>query len=728
VSGGMVADPAEVRRALGLFADPEAGCELMSLTSGASRTLPGGDTGGLAAAADDLPSGIGIYFRINPVPAALRRPAKDADVLRRRWLYVDVDPVKPDEFKDRCATDAEKAAAGEVCDAVNAHMLGLGWPAPVIVDSGNGYALLWRADLENDETARAACRRLLGTLAKQFSGPGGTIDKSVHNASRLVKLPGTWARKGPQSDDRPHRVCRIVNVPSELVPVTLGQVLAACADEKPQPERNGKHYEPPARNGEVADRTRAYGLKALDGECSRVAFATQRNNALNTAAFRLSQLMAGGVPLSEEEVVDRLTDAARQSGLDKDPGCGDRGIATTIASGLKGGREHPRRPEDKPEPKPFIGKQGVAERDQYVAEAKTGAKRLTVKMSQVESRRVDWLVPGRIPKRFITIMAGRTGVGKSFVSHDIIARLTTGGEIPGGGGQCFEPGGALVISEDPPEYIIAPRLIALGADLGRVNAMTWESMHHYHLGDTDMLGMACDEVEGGVSLVMIDPPTNFLDDVDEHKNSEVRQLVMKVVEWCAGRDVAVIFVLHVNKQTGKGVEALNRVMGSVAWVSTARIAHSFCLDPDDQTRGLWMPTKSNLGQMPKGLAYRITGGDTPGVEWLGEVDMTADEAMSAEPKSRKRCVVAAEWLVERFNEKPVWNSDDLIRAAKQAGVSRNALFEAKDALGLNKPRKHTYENGDVMWVWSIPADWPHRTPSTLETVGQLGHLESSDDE
>lgn len=689
----MIADADEVRRALKLFVDPELSCEVMALTTGIHRTIRGNDLDGLVSAACDLPGGIGVYFRFNPVPNGLNRPAKDVDVPNRRWLYVDVDPVKPAEFKDNPATDAEMHAAGVVCDSVNEHMLGLGWPAPIIVESGNGYALFWRCDLPNDDTVRETYKRWLVNLATKFSGPDGKIDKAIHNASRLAKLPGTWSRKGQQLDDRPHRVCTIRYVPEAIVPITVEQFRMAGL-ETPKPERNGTHH-PPRPANETRDS--AYGRKALDSECSRVVFADERNNALNTAAFNLGQLVSGKV-LVEHEVAARLTDAAKQAGLDRDPGCGERGIAATIASGLKAGKEHPRVPKSQSEPRVLFGKPEFAEA------VKTGAKRLTVKLSAVESKKVDWLIPGRIPKRFITVFAGRTGVGKSFVSCDLIARLTTGAEIPGGGGQCFEPGGALVVSEDPPEYIIVPRLISLGADLSRVNAMTWEAMNNFHLGDTAMLDAACGEVEGGVSLVMIDPPTNFLDDVDEHKNSEVRQLVMKVVEWCSGRDLAVLFVLHINKQTGKGIEAINRVMGSVAWVSTSRIAHSFCLDPDDQTQGLWMPTKSNLGKIPKGLAYRIA--DDQRVEWLGEVDMTADEALSGEPKKRKREVVASEWLIEKFGERLEWSSSDLFEAAKQAGLSSNAIYAAKDMLKLPKARQEHLENGDRRWVWWVPKDWP----------------------
>lgn len=698
----MVADQGEVRRALALFADPDLGCELMALTSGVSRNLPGADLDGLCRAALELPGGIGVYLRLNPVPAGLRRAARDADTVRRRWLYVDVDPIKDPEFKDAPATTAEKASAGRVCDAVNEQMRGAGWPAPVVVDSGNGYGLFWACDLPNDALVKASYKRWLDALAAAHPD-GGKIDTSIHNASRLVKLPGTWARKGSATADRPHRPCEIVYAPPRRELVTLEQLSAAGA---PAPARAPAPRPAPTAHAVPGfGQLGSYGRAALEAECARVEQAAERNNALNRAAFSLGQLVGGGV-LTEAVVVDRLTGAARAVGLDRDPGCGERGIAATIASGLKAGKELPRAPAVKSEPKAVLGGAG----------AKPGERpaRLTVRLSAITPQRVDWLIPGRVPKRFITVFAGRTGVGKSFVSCDLIARLTTGGEIPGAGGQRFAPGGALVLSEDSHEYVLAPRLIALGADLSRVNAMTWEAMGKYHLGDTDMLEQACNEVEGGVSLVMIDPPTNFLDDVDEHKNSEVRQLVMKVVEWAFTRDLAVLFVLHVNKQTGKGLEAVNRVMGSVAWVSTSRIAHAFCLDPDDPTRGLWMPTKSNLGALPKGLAYRIVGDDPPVVEWLGEVDITADEAMNGDAKKRKREVVASEWLVERFREKREWSSDDLIRAGKEHGISRNALFEAKDMLALPKPRKVTQENGDVVWMWWVPGDWPPLSPEVLK--------------
>lgn len=687
---GMVADAAEVRAALKLFSDPENACELMALKSGAHRTLPGSDVDGLATAVAELPGGIGIYFRINPVPTIATKPANNADILRRRWIYIDVDPIKAEGQEDNPATDNEKATTGELCGKVNDYLAERNWPAPVVVDSGNGHGMFYPCDLANDKTTQAMLRRLLHELSERFSGQGGIIDKSVHNANRLAKLPGTWARKGVQSDDRPHRPCWILTVPSELVPVTFDLLAGAVGKEEPQP-LNGK---PKTYKADPLPGASAYARKALDSECNRVAFASpgERNNALNRAAFSLGQLVAGGT-LNRSDVESRLADAAERCKLD------DAEVGPTIRSGIEAGMKEPRGvPESKgPTPK-FERKASEVKADADPNEP------LTVKMSRIPRREVEWLVKNRIPKRFITVMAGRTGIGKSFVACDLIARLSNGGEIPFSDGQRFKAGGTLIISEDSHDYVLAPRLIDAGADLDRIHAMSWAAMGQYHLGDTDMLSKAVAEVDGGVSVVMIDPPTNFLEGTDEHKNSEVRQLVMRVVEWALDRDLAVLFILHVNKNA-KGVEALNRVMGSVAWVTTSRVAHTFCPDPEDRDRGLWVPLKNNLGPMVKAIAYKIVQADgATRVEWCEEVDTNADDAMKNEaaPK-KKRSVIAGVWLAGFFTADEKVAAGPIWKAMEDTTLSRNALLEAKEEMGILARYEHNDE-GVRSWWWVWPKE------------------------
>jgi hypothetical protein len=176
----------------------------------------------------------GVYFTLNPLkPARLalaaHRPrvgkvaggqlAHDVDVLIRRWVLIDVDPVRAKGKEKDSATDAEKAAAHGVMQAVREYLAAgeSDWPPPIVADSGNGYHLLYRLDdgpidklpLPEDDPLRQMLRHLAG----QFNTAAATIDTSVFNPSRIVKFPGTLACKGSGEGDRPHRRARILEVP-----------------------------------------------------------------------------------------------------------------------------------------------------------------------------------------------------------------------------------------------------------------------------------------------------------------------------------------------------------------------------------------------------------------------------------------------------------------------------------------------------------------------------------
>ena len=60
---------------------------------------------------------------------------------------------------------------------------------------------------------------MLEVLALKFSDADVTVDISVYNAARIVKLHGTMCCKGDSTDDRPHRRSQILSVPNELIPV-----------------------------------------------------------------------------------------------------------------------------------------------------------------------------------------------------------------------------------------------------------------------------------------------------------------------------------------------------------------------------------------------------------------------------------------------------------------------------------------------------------------------------
>jgi hypothetical protein len=201
----------------------------------------------------------GVYVTLNPVnPDLLSRAANrmkewaelttsDKDILSRRWLPLDLDPVRPSGIS---SNNAEHAAALARSQEIRDWLTGLGWPAPVEGDSGNGAHLLYRVDLPNDTAGGELVQKCIQAIAHKWNDQTVNIDTGVYNPARIWKLYGTRAAKGDNTEERPHRWAYLVNVPEavECVPVELLQQLAATAptstagaqtERRPAPDHTG---------------------------------------------------------------------------------------------------------------------------------------------------------------------------------------------------------------------------------------------------------------------------------------------------------------------------------------------------------------------------------------------------------------------------------------------------------------------------------------------------------
>ena len=104
-----------------------------------------------------------VYVTLNPVePALLARATNrighkassatnDTDIVRRRWLFIDIDARRPAGVS---STDGELSEACKLSDTLHTAMSANGWPRPLQGMSGNGRYLLWRIELPNDERLR----------------------------------------------------------------------------------------------------------------------------------------------------------------------------------------------------------------------------------------------------------------------------------------------------------------------------------------------------------------------------------------------------------------------------------------------------------------------------------------------------------------------------------------------------------------------------------------------
>ena len=188
-----------------------------------------------------------VCYTLNPVnPALLARAINHTEnyaksttsdapdnIASRRWPLIDCDPVRPSDIS---STDEEKQAAKQLVSSIRAHLKALGWPEPVIADSGNGYHLLYKIDLPNDDPTRGLVESVLKALAARFDNEAVKIDQKVFNASRITKAYGTMACKGDSIPERPHRLSRMFEAP-ERVEIVSRHLLEALAAEAPKSEK-----------------------------------------------------------------------------------------------------------------------------------------------------------------------------------------------------------------------------------------------------------------------------------------------------------------------------------------------------------------------------------------------------------------------------------------------------------------------------------------------------------
>ncbi len=221
-------DVVEIRRTLNTLVEPGQVFEVRVLeasTQSASRYI---DTlGGYFNNPDDaiqalsaIRSALGFYITLQRChPDLLGRAynkliklkkdysTPDNLIMGYNWLPIDSDPERISQIS---STDAQHEKALAHGRYIREELRKLGWPDPLLCDSGNGAHLPYRIDLANTSDNTDLLKRALEGLANRFDGEGLHIDKSVFNPSRIWKLYGTLACKGDDTAKWPHRMSRIL--------------------------------------------------------------------------------------------------------------------------------------------------------------------------------------------------------------------------------------------------------------------------------------------------------------------------------------------------------------------------------------------------------------------------------------------------------------------------------------------------------------------------------------
>lgn len=358
-------------------------------------------------------------------------------------------------------------------------------------------------------------------------------------------------------------------------------------------------------------------------------------------------------------------------------------------------------------------------------------------LADVEPEAVPWLWPGRIPVGRITLLVGRPGAGKSFLTVDLATHVSKAAHWPDIGFDSAPLGDTLLIcAEDDPADTIRPRLNAAGADCRRVHLLKAarlievdgkETSVAFDLSNVELIRDALARLPG-CKLVIVDPIGSYLGGrVDAHRDNEVRSVLAPLAALAAERAIAVVLVCHTRKALASFADDM--ALGSRAFVGLARSVLHLTADENDRDRKLLLPGKCNLAASPPGLAFRIVG-EPARIEWEPEPleGFHADDAMTPSDKESSRGPApktrdaATDWLANLLRNGPV-PVEEIKTQAKEAGLAWRTIRRANEVLGI-VPRKRTFAGG---WEWALPeggqlaaedGQVPRRCPSSAKP----GHL------
>jgi AAA domain-containing protein len=188
--------------------------------------------------------------------------------------------------------------------------------------------------------------------------------------------------------------------------------------------------------------------------------------------------------------------------------------------------------------------------------------------SDIRKEHREWLWKGYLGRNKVAHFGGASTEGKSPVTLDIIARVTSGADWPDGTRNELGPQSAILLAaEDDWSDTIIPRLEIAGANLAKVKRFF---VKQQTVELTPSLDNDCQRLEqeiehiGDVALVVIDPITNYLGSKKMNMEEEIRGgILMPLSQLAKNKHCAVITVGHLNKR-GSEVTVLQRLMGAAA--------------------------------------------------------------------------------------------------------------------------------------------------------------------
>jgi hypothetical protein len=356
---------------------------------------------------------------------------------------------------------------------------------------------------------------------------------------------------------------------------------------------------------------------------------------------------------------------------------------------------------------------GLIDADRFAKDAVDLGKAF-VKLSEIQQRPVEWVLPNRIPRRMPTLVFGDGGVGKSTVFRWLAVHVAAGAEDHG---WQFPKGKVAILTEEPLQEVAAPLLYHTCDVFGIDRAAVTESVYLLDLGvwlpgfgladqsgEQDVERFAAFAADNEIALVVIDPVVLFM---DEKVNTNSARDVTRLLERLTSRSgAACVYTVHLRKE-GTG-QAQHRASGSAAFVNVARSALAVSRDPDDDTKRILAVAKTNLA--PEGTPslafafeqdrYMLPDGRSiavPKLVWLGNSELTAQQLLAEGGGSSKE--TQAKHLLQAYlKDGPQLREKVMELVTGAVKCSEQIVYNASAALGVVKKK----QGFGGKYEWSLP--------------------------
>ena len=547
-----------------------------------------------------------VWFNVNPARRPSHGAISDADIICRRWIVVDCDPIRADGVKG-CAADGEKAHAKLLSRDVSKYTKALGLPEPILCDSGNGYHLWYRIDDLPVESSLVG--DFLNALSGLFTDFFVKIDTAMASASRMVKFYGTWSRKGEDSEDRPHRQSCVVNTPEHRDVISETQLRlairtmqdAAHAADSANSEPNTIPFAGDRPGGDFARRVTWAAIYEPHGFTVRGESNGKIKLSHPDADSEISATIGSLSRNGEELFVNFSESLGDRYGLPVH-GRGGKGVGKFgLYAILNHGGDYRKAAQ-------ILASQGYGASRNGVTETQTGRgtiayRRITSSELQDGDYSLEYLIKGIMVSQQPMIVAGPQKSLKTSLLIDLAVTLSSGGYFLGrfpasrAATVCMMTGesGLSTIQETATRVARAAgrRLddldIIWSPDLPRFD----DAEHHLALKDF----LTADEIE----VLIIDPAYLTMPGADAGNLFAQGELLRNMVDVCQSVGVQMVLAHHTKKnRAGERYDPL--VLPDLAWAGFAEFARQWILinrreeyQPGSGDHRLWLSIGGSAG-------------------------------------------------------------------------------------------------------------------------------------